>query len=77
MSTMTLDQAIDTVNQLSLEQQEMLADILQNRLREIRRQQMADAAADTLAAFRQGTYKPQSAADIIADLESSVDDGTE
>ena len=74
MGTITLNQAIETINQLPLEQQEMLITIFQKRLTEIRRKQMAQDAQDALNAFRQGEYTPQSAEYIISELHESQED---
>ena len=63
MATITLNQAIDTINQLPLEQQEMLVSIFQKRLIEIRRKQIAQDAQESLNAFHKGPYTPQSIED--------------
>jgi hypothetical protein len=72
MSTTTLDQALETVMQLPLEQQEMLIEIWYKRRIESRRQEIAKDAQDSLAAFRAGQYKPQPANKIIAELRDSL-----
>lgn len=74
MGTITLNQAIETINQLPLEQQEMLVSIFQKRLIEIRRKQMAQDAQESLNAYRQGQYTPQSAESIISELHESQED---
>ena len=70
----TLDQAIDTVMQLPPEQREMLIDILHNRYIEERRNEIADDAQKSLAAFRAGSLKLQSANEVITELRESLDD---
>ncbi len=71
MSTVTLDQAIDTINQLSFEQQELLVDILHKRLIESRRRKMAQQAQESLRAYRQGQFTAQSADEALAELHES------
>ena len=71
---MTLNQAIDTVTQLPPQQQEMLMDILQHRLSEARRHEIAEAAQQAQADFQQGRLTAQSADAIIQDLHQSLED---
>jgi hypothetical protein len=77
MNEITLDEALDTVMQLPLEQQEMLLEIIHGRHIENRRLEMARDAQASIAAFRAGQLKPQSAADIIAELRLSLIDEEE
>ena len=74
LNTVTLDQAIDTALQLPTEQQEMLVDILRNRQIEARRQEIAADARASIAAFRAGKLRAQSAEDLIAELHQSLED---
>jgi hypothetical protein len=74
MGTITLDQAIETINQLPIEQQEMLITIFQKRLIEAHRQQIAQDAQESLTAFRQGKYTPQSAEQVISELHEASED---
>ena len=74
MSAITLDQALDMVAQLPVEQQEILIDILRSRHIEKRRQEIAQDARESLAAFRAGQLKPQPVNKIIADLRQSLDE---
>jgi hypothetical protein len=73
----TLEEALQTVSQLPPEQQAMLADIIQNRLIENRRKEIAIDAKASIDAFRQGNLKPQSAENVIAELDNILagDDG--
>lgn len=73
MKAITLDQVIDTALQLPPEQQEMLVDILRRRQIEKRRAEIAADAQKSLSDFRNGKYKSQSAASVIADLHRSLD----
>lgn len=68
LATVTLDQAIDTALQLPPEQQEMLVEILRNRQIEARRAEIAAEARQSIADFRAGKLKAQSAEEAIADL---------
>ncbi|MBE9168735.1 hypothetical protein IQ238_14875 [Pleurocapsales cyanobacterium LEGE 06147] len=56
----TLEQALYTVSQLPPDRQEMLIEIIQNRLVETRRQEIAKDAKESIAAFHQGKLKSQS-----------------
>lgn len=69
----TLDYVIDSAMQLPLEQREMLLEILHGRLIEARRQEMAQNAQESLAAFRAGKLKRQTAAEIIDELRHSLE----
>jgi hypothetical protein len=68
----TLEQAIDTVSQLPPDQQEMLIEIIQNRLVETRRQEIARDAKESIADFHQGKLKSQSLEAIIAELRETL-----
>lgn len=73
-STITLDQALETVMQLSTDQQDMLVDILHSRRVEQRRREMAADAQVSLTAFHQGKLKPQSVDEIVLELRRALDD---
>lgn len=73
-STITLDQALETVMQLSTDQQDMLVDILHSRRIEQRRREMAVDAQASIAAFHQGKFKPQSVDEIVLELRRALDD---
>lgn len=70
----TLNQAIDTVTQLPPQQQEMLLYILQHRLNEARRDEIAEAARQAQADFQQGRLKAQPADAVIQNLHQSLED---
>ena len=67
-----MDQAIDTALQLSPEQQEMLVDIWRSRHIEARREEIAADARKSIAAFRKGKLKAQSAEIAIAELHQAI-----
>lgn len=77
MSSVTLDEALDTIMQLPREQQEMLMEIWYRRRIEARRQEIARDAQDSLAAFRAGQYTPQPVDSVIAELRASLDNTSE
>jgi hypothetical protein len=70
----TLDQALDTAMQLPPDQQEMLIQILHNRRIESRREEIAQNAKTSIAAFQAGQLKPQTAEEAIAELRQSLND---
>jgi hypothetical protein len=70
----TLDQVLETALQLPYEQQEMLIKILQNRHHQSRRAEIAADAQQSLADFRAGNVRPQSAKSVIAELRQALDD---
>jgi hypothetical protein len=70
----TLEQALNTVSQLTIEQQEMLIQIVQNRLLENRRQEIAEDAKQGISSFHKGELKSQTAEEVIAELRETVRD---
>lgn len=63
-----LDRVLDEAMDLPLEQQEMLLQILQRRIIERRRDEIATDAAASLAEFRVSQLKAQTATEAIAEL---------
>ncbi len=72
--TTTLDYAIDVAMELSIEQQEMLVEILRRRHVEARRREIAKDAQKSLDAFHRGELKPQSAEAVIRELHQALDE---
>lgn len=68
----TLEEAILTVNQLPLEQREMLIEIVKNQMIEARREEIAEDAKESIAAFHRGELKPQPLENIISELKASL-----
>ena len=64
----SLDKVLDEAMDLPLEQQEMLIQILQRRMIERRRDEIAQDAAFSLTEFRAGKLKAQSADEAISEL---------
>ena len=73
----TLDRALVTVMQLSLDQQELLIEIVRQRHLEASRDEIARDAQESIAAFRAGKLKPQSAEAVIAELRRSLSEDLE
>jgi hypothetical protein len=73
----TLDRALETVMQLSLDQQELLMEIVRQRHLEASRDEIARDAKESIAAFKAGKLKPQSAEAVIGELRRSLDEDSE
>ncbi|HRJ44059.1 MAG: hypothetical protein KJZ86_23770 [Caldilineaceae bacterium] len=70
----TLEQVLETVEELPLEQRGMLADILHSRYVAERRREIAADAQIALELFRGGKLKAQSAVELIAELRTLLED---
>jgi hypothetical protein len=68
-----LDRILDDAMALPPNQQEMLMQILQRRIIERRRDEIARDAIESLAEFRSGQLKPQTANEAIAELRSFLE----
>jgi hypothetical protein len=64
----TLNEVLDAVMELPAEQQEMLIQIVRQRTIENRREEIAQATQVSIAEFRSGKLKAQTAAEVISDL---------
>ncbi len=62
-------QAIDLIESLPLETQEVLITVIQNRLREKRRATLLDAVGESERAYGAGEVRRGSSADLLAELE--------
>jgi hypothetical protein len=71
MMSTTLDKALDMLEELSLDDQEMVLDIMKRRLHERSRTQMLAQAKETSAAYRQGELETQSASDFLQEINAS------
>jgi transcriptional regulator with AAA-type ATPase domain len=67
-----LDRVLDEAMNLPLEQQEMLLQILQRRLMEQRRNEIAQDAKLSLAEFKAGKLKIQAATEAISELREFI-----
>ncbi len=70
----SLDQILDTIEELPLNQKEMLLEILHRRHAEELRRQIARDAKESLALLDAGKLRPQSAEEVIAHLRQSLSD---
>ena len=64
----TLNEVLDAVMGLPVEQQEMLVHIVRQRTIENRREEIAQAAEISIAEFRSGKLKAQTATEVISSL---------
>lgn len=67
--TSQFQQALEAVEVLSLEYQAMLLDILQNRLRQQRRNELLKEVAEVPQEYAKGNVKFGSVADFMAELD--------
>ena len=70
---MTFEQVVEMIRQFLAEQQEMLTDLIRGWRIETRRREIARDAQESLAAFRSGQLKPQSAQAVISELQQSLE----
>ena len=68
----TLAEALEIVEQLPVDRQDMLVQIVRSRQIERRRDEIAQNARETMAAYRAGELKAYTAAAAIAELRSMV-----
>ncbi len=68
----TLASAIEVVEQLPSDQQDLLVQIIRNRQIERRRDEIAENGREALAAYRAGELKSYTAEDAIAELRSMM-----
>jgi hypothetical protein len=68
-NTSQFQQVIETVETLSLEDQSLLLDILQKRLRQQRRNELVKEVAEVRQDYAQGNVKFGSIADFMAELD--------
>ncbi len=69
---MTFEQVVETIKQFPAEQQDMLVDLIRGWRTEARRREIARDAQESLTAFRDGQFEPQSAQAAIAELRQSL-----
>jgi hypothetical protein len=67
-----LDRVLDAAMELPLEQQEILVQILTNRIIESRRDEITSDAAVSIAEFQAGRLKVQTAAEVIQELRCII-----
>lgn len=74
MKTISFQEIIDSVENLSFDDQDYLFDLIKKRRIEKRRLEIAANAKATLESLKQGTAKKGSVDDLIADLWDDQDD---
>ncbi|MGR3311150.1 MAG: hypothetical protein ACUZ77_10300 [Candidatus Brocadiales bacterium] len=62
------NELLESIDQLSDEEQEMLTDIIRNRLHERRREEIAQNARETYEALKEGRAKTGTIDDLKRDL---------
>jgi len=70
LKTSSFQEAIETVEKLSLDEQEMLINILKNRLREQKRVQLVKDIKDAEQEFSQGKCQPVTPDEIMEEILS-------
>ena len=70
----TFEQALDLVNELPLEQQELLIEIVKKRTIEMHRQELVKSSQEAFAEFKSDNLKVQTAEEAIADLRNYLND---
>ena len=74
MTITSFQEIIDSIEQLSFDEQDYLFELIKKRRIEKRRSEIAADAKVTLEAFKQGKAKKGSVEDLIADLLDDKDD---
>ena len=74
MSIISFQEIIDSVEKLSLDEQDYLFELIKKRRIEKRRLEIAANAKATLESLKQGTAKTGSVDDLMADLWDDKDD---
>jgi hypothetical protein len=64
----TLNEVLAAVMRLPVEQQEMLVQIVRQRMIENRNEEIVQAAQESIAEFRSGKLKAQTATEVISNL---------
>jgi ribosomal protein S4 len=65
---LTFDELLDTIDRLPLEQQETLLNVLQKRLIELRRQEIAQNAKEARQLYFTGKLPTGNVDDLLADI---------
>ena len=67
--TSTLQKAIEVVEALSIEEQAILIDVIQKRLKQQRRDEILQAVAQSRQEYSEGKVRSGSVADLLAELD--------
>jgi len=66
----TFAEVLETIEKFTVDEKETLVDILQNRLREIKRQRIVKSVKESQREFEKGKLKPASVDDIMKEVLS-------
>ncbi len=77
MNEITLDQALETVQQLPYDQQAMLLEIVHHRHIEYRRKEIAQDAQESIVSYRTGKLKPKQISETINELRDYLAEAEE
>ena len=66
----TFAEVLETIEKFSIDEKEMLIDIVQNRLRENKRQRIIKSVKESRREFEKGELKPASADEIMKEILS-------
>ena len=66
----TLDEILDKVNEMPLEDQGMLVDLIRNRYKEKRREEILANARQTLEEYNKGLTAKGTVSDLLRELEA-------
>ena len=69
VKTSTFQQAIDVIEALSLEDQEILIDLIQKRIKEQKRKQLLQDIAEVETEYAEGKVKFGTVDDFLAELD--------
>jgi hypothetical protein len=72
MQEITFDGLLDTIDALPVERQKDLVDVLQQRLKEYRREEIARNAIEAEALFDAGRLAVGTVDDFLAEFESEI-----
>jgi len=67
-SATVIDQVLEKIDTMSLEEQELIIEVLRNRYREKRREEILENAKRTLEEHRKGLTSRGSVADLLIDI---------
>jgi hypothetical protein len=68
-SRLSFDKILDTIDQLPIDQQETLVEVIQRRLIDLRRQEIAKHAAEARQLYLAGKLPKGTVEDLMADLD--------
>jgi hypothetical protein len=66
---LTFDELLDTIDQLPIDQQETLVEVIQRRLIDLRRQEIAKHAAEARQLYLTGKLPHGTVEDLMADMD--------